>query len=230
MPTVDGIDVGGAYRPAGDGTVVGGDFYDVFEIRDGSWGIALGDVCGKGASRRHRRPRSPATRSGPWRCAPSSRATCCAGCTTPSPAATSTASAPRSYLTAEADDDGVQVCMSAGGHHLPLRVDRRGRDRGGRAGRPPARHARAAPAPRRVGDPRARRRAGPLHRRRDRGAAGHRAVRRGPPARRHRRAPRSRRAGARRCGGRGGRGLPGPAHPRRHRRRGAAGGSGPASR
>ena len=30
------------------------------------------------------------------------------------------------YLTAEADDDGVQVCMSAGGHHLPLRVDGEG--------------------------------------------------------------------------------------------------------
>ncbi len=26
------------------------------------------------------------------------------------------------YLTAEPADDGVQVCLSAGGHHLPLRV------------------------------------------------------------------------------------------------------------
>lgn len=48
MPTIAGIDVGAAYRPAGDGTVVGGDFYDVFQLDDRSWGITLGDVCGKG--------------------------------------------------------------------------------------------------------------------------------------------------------------------------------------
>ena len=29
--TVPGLDVGGAYRPAGDGSEVGGDFYDVFQ-------------------------------------------------------------------------------------------------------------------------------------------------------------------------------------------------------
>jgi serine phosphatase RsbU (regulator of sigma subunit) len=28
---------------------VGGDFYDIFEIGPDQWGIALGDVCGKGA-------------------------------------------------------------------------------------------------------------------------------------------------------------------------------------
>ena len=42
------LDVGGAYRPAGDGSEVGGDFYDVFETGRGRWAIALGDVCGKG--------------------------------------------------------------------------------------------------------------------------------------------------------------------------------------
>lgn len=44
------LDVGGAYRPAGDGSEVGGDFYDVFETGRGTWGIALGDVCGKGVT------------------------------------------------------------------------------------------------------------------------------------------------------------------------------------
>jgi sigma-B regulation protein RsbU (phosphoserine phosphatase) len=48
--TVPGLDVGGAYRPAGDGTEVGGDFYDVFRTGLETWGIVLGDVCGKGAS------------------------------------------------------------------------------------------------------------------------------------------------------------------------------------
>ena len=49
-PHIDHLDFGGAYRPAGDGTVVGGDFYDVFQTQDGTWGVVLGDVCGKGAS------------------------------------------------------------------------------------------------------------------------------------------------------------------------------------
>jgi sigma-B regulation protein RsbU (phosphoserine phosphatase) len=48
-PNVPGLDVGGAYRPAGAGDEVGGDFYDVFELGTGEWGITLGDVCGKGA-------------------------------------------------------------------------------------------------------------------------------------------------------------------------------------
>jgi len=47
---VPGLDVGGAYRPAGDGSEVGGDFYDVFRTSQETWGIVLGDVCGKGAS------------------------------------------------------------------------------------------------------------------------------------------------------------------------------------
>lgn len=47
-PSVEGLDVAGAYRPAGDGSEVGGDFYDVFQIRDGEWVVAVGDVCGKG--------------------------------------------------------------------------------------------------------------------------------------------------------------------------------------
>jgi sigma-B regulation protein RsbU (phosphoserine phosphatase) len=47
-PVVPGLDVAAAYRPAGDGEEVGGDFYDVFEIADGDWAVALGDVRGKG--------------------------------------------------------------------------------------------------------------------------------------------------------------------------------------
>ncbi|MET1062169.1 MAG: SpoIIE family protein phosphatase [Aeromicrobium sp.] len=47
-PEVVGIDIAGVYRPAGDGSEVGGDFYDVFQIREGDWLVALGDVAGKG--------------------------------------------------------------------------------------------------------------------------------------------------------------------------------------
>jgi sigma-B regulation protein RsbU (phosphoserine phosphatase) len=47
-PTVPGLDVSAAYRPAGDGEEVGGDFYDVFQTSADEWVVALGDVRGKG--------------------------------------------------------------------------------------------------------------------------------------------------------------------------------------
>jgi serine phosphatase RsbU (regulator of sigma subunit) len=49
LPDVPGFEIGTAYRPAGDGSEIGGDFYDVFALHDGSWGAVIGDVCGKGA-------------------------------------------------------------------------------------------------------------------------------------------------------------------------------------
>jgi phosphoserine phosphatase RsbU/P len=48
-PEIPFLDVAAAYRPAGRGDEVGGDFYDVFETRRGDWVVVLGDVCGKGA-------------------------------------------------------------------------------------------------------------------------------------------------------------------------------------
>ena len=47
-PEIPGYELALAYRPAGDGTQVGGDFYDVFEM-GGSWLLVVGDVCGKGS-------------------------------------------------------------------------------------------------------------------------------------------------------------------------------------
>lgn len=49
-PVIPGLDVGAAYRPAGAGDEVGGDFYDVFETGEGDWAVVVGDVCGKGAA------------------------------------------------------------------------------------------------------------------------------------------------------------------------------------
>jgi PAS domain S-box-containing protein len=49
LPDVPGIDVGARYRAAGEGNEVGGDFYDVFAVPAGGWGVVIGDVCGKGA-------------------------------------------------------------------------------------------------------------------------------------------------------------------------------------
>jgi sigma-B regulation protein RsbU (phosphoserine phosphatase) len=48
-PTIEGLEVAAAYRPAHEGNEVGGDFYDFFETAAGDWVFAIGDVCGKGA-------------------------------------------------------------------------------------------------------------------------------------------------------------------------------------
>ncbi len=50
MPHIPGFQVAARYQPAGLGFDPGGDFYDLFEAADGTWGIVIGDVCGKGAS------------------------------------------------------------------------------------------------------------------------------------------------------------------------------------
>jgi phosphoserine phosphatase RsbU/P len=115
-----GLDVGGAYRPAGDGSEVGGDFYDVFETGRGTWAIVLGDVCGKGlpaavitALARYS-VRSEALR-------------------TPYPSAVLAALHealvryhPDQFCTAVfaalgRTGEGVRLTVSSGGHHLPLR-------------------------------------------------------------------------------------------------------------
>jgi PAS domain S-box-containing protein len=48
LPLIDGVEVEVIYRAAGEGNEVGGDFYDLFPIRDGAYGFAIGDVCGTG--------------------------------------------------------------------------------------------------------------------------------------------------------------------------------------
>ena len=124
-PEVPGLDVGGAFRPAGDGTVVGGDFYDVFEIGDDCWGVSLGDVCGKGApaavitALARYTLRAEAVRS-------------------PSPSVVLTGlhdalvrEDGRSFCTVlytrvATTDDGARLTLSAGGHHLPMLVSNDG--------------------------------------------------------------------------------------------------------
>lgn len=48
LPHIPGVDVAARYLPAGDVLQAGGDFYDLFEMDDGSWKAVIGDVCGKG--------------------------------------------------------------------------------------------------------------------------------------------------------------------------------------
>jgi serine phosphatase RsbU (regulator of sigma subunit) len=53
LPTIPGLDAAARYRPsgadaAGRGNLVGGDFYDLFEVGPGSFAVLLGDVSGVG--------------------------------------------------------------------------------------------------------------------------------------------------------------------------------------
>ncbi|MEU3399667.1 SpoIIE family protein phosphatase [Streptomyces filamentosus] len=48
LPKIPGVEVDVIYRAAGEGNEVGGDFYDVFPIRENVYGFAIGDVCGTG--------------------------------------------------------------------------------------------------------------------------------------------------------------------------------------
>ncbi len=48
LPAIPGLQVAAQYLPGGSSVEVLGDFYDVFPSVPGSWGIVVGDVCGKG--------------------------------------------------------------------------------------------------------------------------------------------------------------------------------------
>ncbi|MFF1872383.1 SpoIIE family protein phosphatase [Streptomyces sp. CB03911] len=48
LPEIPGVEVDVFYQAAGEGNEVGGDFYDLFPIREGTYGFAIGDVCGTG--------------------------------------------------------------------------------------------------------------------------------------------------------------------------------------
>ena len=47
-PEIPHLEMAAAYRPAGSGREVGGDFYDVFQVAPHAWVVVLGDVSGKG--------------------------------------------------------------------------------------------------------------------------------------------------------------------------------------
>jgi sigma-B regulation protein RsbU (phosphoserine phosphatase) len=48
LPKIPGVQVAARYLAGGPGTEILGDFYDVFPSVRGSWGLVVGDVCGKG--------------------------------------------------------------------------------------------------------------------------------------------------------------------------------------
>jgi PAS domain S-box-containing protein len=48
LPDIPGVDVAVRYWAAGSVVEVGGDFYDVFNVRGNTWAVVMGDVCGTG--------------------------------------------------------------------------------------------------------------------------------------------------------------------------------------
>jgi sigma-B regulation protein RsbU (phosphoserine phosphatase) len=48
FPSIPGLDVVAAFRPASGSAGIGGDFYDIFEVASGDWVVTVGDVEGKG--------------------------------------------------------------------------------------------------------------------------------------------------------------------------------------
>ena len=50
LPDIPGLQVAAGFAAGGTGSEILGDFYDVFPSVRGSWGMVVGDVCGKGAA------------------------------------------------------------------------------------------------------------------------------------------------------------------------------------
>jgi sigma-B regulation protein RsbU (phosphoserine phosphatase) len=48
VPVIAGLDVAAAFRAAGEGAELSGDFYDFVQTGPEDWVVVLGDVCGKG--------------------------------------------------------------------------------------------------------------------------------------------------------------------------------------
>jgi PAS domain S-box-containing protein len=48
LPIIPGLETAARFRATGEGTEVGGDFYDLFQSPPGGWTVVVGDVCGKG--------------------------------------------------------------------------------------------------------------------------------------------------------------------------------------
>jgi serine phosphatase RsbU (regulator of sigma subunit) len=48
LPDIPQAEIAACYHPGDQGTLVGGDFYDVVPTSPHHWGLVIGDVCGKG--------------------------------------------------------------------------------------------------------------------------------------------------------------------------------------
>jgi serine phosphatase RsbU (regulator of sigma subunit) len=49
LPDIPGAEIAARFQPFTDADLIGGDFYDVFEVAPRSWALVIGDVMGKGS-------------------------------------------------------------------------------------------------------------------------------------------------------------------------------------
>jgi hypothetical protein len=126
LPTIPGLDIAARYSAAGAGNEVGGDFYDVFSSGDG-WMVVIGDVVGKGpgAAAITGLARHTIRAAAPYEQNPSAllrvlnRALVAEG---PGARLASVAC----VRIDPAADDALDLCVSAAGHPLPIRVSASG--------------------------------------------------------------------------------------------------------
>ena len=125
LPDVPGTEIAVRYWAAGEGTEVGGDFYDVFDTGHGSHAVVIGDVCGNGpeaaavtASARH------TIRALAWRGDDhgSLLQQLNYAILTTWPDVFCTVA----YATLEPIECGVRLSAVSGGHPLPVRITRSG--------------------------------------------------------------------------------------------------------
>jgi PAS domain-containing protein len=127
LPMIASTEVATRYHPARDGTEIGGDFFDVFPLADGCWGVVLGDVSGKGAeaaavtglTRYTLRTLADATHS--------PRQTLSELNTRLLAATTDECYCTLVYGLARPTGAGVELSLSLAGHHPPLVLRRDGR-------------------------------------------------------------------------------------------------------
>jgi sigma-B regulation protein RsbU (phosphoserine phosphatase) len=117
----EGVDIAGAYRPAGDGSEVGGDFYDVFETGRGTWAVVLGDVNGKGPTA------AVVTILARYTVRAEALRTPYASAVLAGLHQALARYYPDQFCTAvlaviEREPDGLRLCVASGGHPLPIRV------------------------------------------------------------------------------------------------------------
>jgi len=118
LPDVDGVDIAVRYWATGEGTEVGGDFYDVFDTGDAT-AVVMGDVCGTGplaaattglvrhtirASAWHGSDAAELLRELNHAMLRSGRSTFCTVC----------------YATLRPTTEGVRLEVTSGGHPLPI--------------------------------------------------------------------------------------------------------------
>ncbi|MDQ1445017.1 MAG: hypothetical protein QOI20_1481 [Acidimicrobiaceae bacterium] len=124
-PAIPGLDVAAVYHPVSE-SEVGGDFFDVFAVGPGKWGVVIGDVCGKGV------PAASLTALARY----TVRAV---GVGNDSPAAVllrlnqavldegmDDRFCTIAYLVVEPGEGQAKVTLACGGHPLPYLVDRAG--------------------------------------------------------------------------------------------------------